>query len=254
VILLVGSLSLCLYLGWGVHNFSFLNTALLSTANDSFSLSPILATVCLLAVGVAVMAIEILSRARHNRAMASEAQELGLSFSADTRPFEGSNVQGLPFLQGDASVEAENVMQATLDGHRALVLELPSCEIVEAEAPHRHLTTVAAFRSPGGEMPEFELGRKCTLSKLDDALFRKPAVVDDQEFAREFFVHSPEPQKVHDWLTPAKLANLRPTAPAFHISANRDWMLIFRPGTQIPPEQVPEFLRETSKIASALLQ
>jgi hypothetical protein len=186
--------------------------------------------------------------------MAREAQELGLAFSADTRPFEGSDVLGLPFLQGDASMEATNVMQATLDGRRALVLELPSCEFCGAETPHRYFTTIAAFRSPGTEIPEFEIGRKCTMSKLADALFRKPAPVEDREFAKEFFVHCREPQKVHDCLTPAKLANLRPAAPAFHISANRDWMLIFRPGTQIPPEQFPEFLRETSKIASALLQ
>jgi hypothetical protein len=137
-------------------------------------LYPILATACLLSVGAAMMAIEIISRSRHNRAMSREAQELGLAFSADTRPFEGSDVHGLPFLQGDASVEAANVMQATLDGRRALVLELPSCEGCEAETPHRHFTTVAAFRSPGIDIPEFEVGRKCTLSKLVDALFRNP--------------------------------------------------------------------------------
>lgn len=253
MILLLASLSLCLYLGRGIQDYIALN-ALLSTANGSSSLYPILATACLLSVGAAMMAIEIISRSRHNRAMSREAQELGLAFSADTRPFEGSDVHGLPFLQGDASVEAANVMQATLDGRRALVLELPSCEGCEAETPHRHFTTVAAFRSPGIDIPEFEVGRKCTLSKLVDALFRKPAPVEDREFAKEFFVHCREPQKVHDCLTPAKLANLRPTAPAFHISANRDWVLIFRPGMQIPPEQFPEFLRETSKIASALLQ
>lgn len=253
MILLLASISLCLYLELGTRDFIVLNAALLSAAIRSSSLYTIFMTVGLLSVGVAVMAIEILWRSIHNCAMEREARELGLRFSADTRPFEGSDVHGLPFLQDDPSSEAANVVQATLNGRGAVVLELPSCEVCEAEAPHRHFTTVAAFRSPGS-MPEFEIGRKCALSKLGDALFRKPALVDDREFAREFFVHCREPQKVHDWLTPAKLANLRPAAPAFHISANRDWILIFRPGVQIAPERFPEFLRDTSMIASALLQ
>jgi hypothetical protein len=219
-----------------------------------FYLRPILAIVALLSAAAVVLAGESIWRWRHDRSIEHEAMELGLAFSAGARPFEGSDVHGLPLLQGDPSTEAANVVRATIDGRQALLLELPCCEICEAETPHQHFTTVAAFRCPGGETPEFEIGKKSMWSKLNDALRKKPAVIDDREFAREFFVHCQEPKKVHDWLTPQKLAKLRPAPHQFHIDANSDWILIYRPGSRIPAAQFPAFLQETSRIAAALLQ
>jgi len=255
VILLLTSLSLSSWLGRETQDFTVLYAAALNTGNDSFSHLRLILGIAGLALGsAAVLASEIVLRSRHNRAVEREAQELGLAFSAEARPFEGSDVCGLPLLQGDSSANAENVVQATIDGRRALVLELPSCEVCEAETPHPHLTTVAAFRCPGRGMPEFEIARKSLLSKLGDVLLRKAPVIEDREFANEFFVHCREPEKVHDWLTPEKLAKLRLAASPFHISANAEWILIFNPGAQIPPEQYPAFLRETSKIADALLR
>jgi len=243
----------CLHPGLENRTFISLSAALFGTANNSLDLYSILGIVGLITCATALLASEVIRRSRHNLAMEREAQELGLTFLADARPFEGSDVHGLPLLGGDPSAEAENVMQAMIDGRRALLLELPFTEACDAEALQRHFTTVAAFRCTS-ETPEFEIGKKSAWSKLGDALRQTPPVVEDQEFAKEYFVHCREPKKVHDWLTPVKLANLRPAAPAFHICANGDWILIFRPGAQIPPDQFPAFLRETSKIASALLQ
>jgi hypothetical protein len=229
--------------------------AVISAASDPLPyLHPILAIAILISCGAAVLAGESIWHSRHGRALEREAQELGLSFAAEGRPFEGSNVRGLPLLQGDSSVEASNVMQTMIDGREALVFDLPSCEICETEPPHQPFTTVVAFRCPEGKMPEFEIGRKDLISKVGDALWQKAAVIEDLEFAKEFFVHCPEPKKVHDWLTPAKLAKLRSAAAPFHVSANADWILIFRPRAQILPAEIPAFLRESSRIAAALLQ
>ena len=244
-------------MGWGVQEFNELQAAILTTANFSFPyLDSILAIAGLLSGATALLAGESIYRSRHRRAIEREARELGLAFSAYAKPFEGSDVHGLPLVQGDPSVGASNVVQATIDGRQAFVLDLPSCEACEAEVPHPPFTftTVAAFRCPGGTIPEFEIGRKGLLLKVCDALWQRPAVIEDREFAKEFFVHCPEPKKVHDWLTPAKLEQLRPAVTPFHVSANGNWIFIVRPGAQIPPEQFPAFLRESSRIAAALLQ
>jgi hypothetical protein len=203
---------------------------------------------------VAVLACQELIRSRHSGAIEREARKLGLTFSASARPFEGSDVHGLNLLAGNSSTEAANVVQGRFDGRPALVLELPFCERCEEETPCLHFTTVAAFRCLGGKMPEFEIGKKGLFSKVADALWRKPAVVDDREFTKEFFVCCQEPKRVHDWLTPAKLAGLRQPSTPFHIAANSDWILIYRPGDRIRAEQLAAFLRETSRIATALLQ
>jgi hypothetical protein len=229
--------------------------AVLGTANDSFVyLRSILAIAGLLVGAVVLLSGQAICRSRHNRSIAHEARELGLAFSADAKPFEGSDVHGLPFLEGDPCVEAANVVEITIDGRQALVLDLASAEVCEAETPHQRFTTVAAFRCPGRNMPEFEIGKKSPLAKVGDALWQKPGVLEDREFAREFFVHCAEPKKVHDWLTPEKLAKLRSTVTPFHVSANADWIMIFRPGAQISAAQFPAFLRESSRIAATLLQ
>jgi hypothetical protein len=214
----------------------------------------VLAIVGLVLSALAVLASQELFRSRHSRAIEREARRLGLTFSVAAKPFIGSDVHGLTPLQGDPSLEAANIVQGTVNGLRALVLEVPFCEVCEEETPCLHFTTVAAFRCPGCELPEFEIGRKGPLSKVADALWRKPAVVDDREFAKDFFVCCEEPARVHDWLTPAKLAELRQPSPPFHISANVDWILICRPGVRIRAQQMAEFLRETSRVAAALLQ
>lgn len=257
MILLQTSLSLSLYMGWGVQVSNGLQAAMLTTANFSFPYwRTILAVVGLILGAAALLGAESICRSRHNRAIEREARELGLTFSACAKPFEGSDVHGLPLVQGDSSVEASNVVQAVIDGRQALVFDLPSCEGFEAETPHQPFafTTVAAFRCSGGDVPEFEIGRKCLLSKVSDAFRKKPAVIEDRQFAKEFFVHCAEPKKVHDWLTPARLEKLRPAVAPFHVSANKDWIFIVRPGAQIPPEQFPMFLQESSKIVGALLQ
>lgn len=255
MILLVTAHLLSSCLGAAIRNFALVDFTAMSAANDPLAfLRPILAIAGLLFVALALLSGETILRSLHNRSIAREARELGLAFSADARPFEGSDVHGLPLLRGNPSLEVANVVDATIDGRRALVLELPSGEVCEAETPHQHFTTVAAFRCSEGEVPEFEIGRKSSLSKMGDALWHKAEVVDDREFAKEFFVHCQEPKRVHDWLTPEKLAKLRPAVAPFHVSANSDWILIFRPGAQIAPSQVPAFLRESSRIATALLQ
>lgn len=257
MILLLALHSLSFPLERDTQNFTVLYTAVLSVGNTTTAFSCerlVLALLGLVLIAAAVVAIERLINSRHSHSIKRKAQELGLAFSPDGKPFEGSDVHGLVLLQGNPSVEAKNVVRAEIDGKTALVLELPCFEVYEAETPHQHFTTVAAFRCPGGNVPEFELGRKSLVSKFGDVLWRQPAVVDDREFAKEFYVHCHEPQKVHDWLTPAKLAKLQPTVLPFHINANAGWILIFRPGEQLPAAQLPAFLRETSGIVAALLQ
>jgi hypothetical protein len=257
VLLLLASISLDSCLARGTQDFSAFFVALNAGNNgpNAFSYQRLFVAIVGLVLGAtAVLASESLFRSRHSRAMEREARKLGLAFSVAANPFEGSDVHGLPVLQGDSSMEAANVVRSSVDGRDALVLELPFCEVCEEETPCLHFTTVAAFRCPRGEMPEFEIGRKTALSKFGDVLWRKPAVIEDREFAKEFFVCCEEPEKVHDWLTPAKLAELRQSSPSFHISANADWILIYRPGICVRAEQVAAFLQETSRIAAALLQ
>jgi len=255
VILLLTSLLLSSWPGWGLQDSVVLSAAAFSATNDSFVyLRPILTIAGLSLGAVALVAGQAICRSRHNLSIAREARELGLAFSADGKPFEGSDVHGLPFLEGDPCVEAANVVEVTIDGRQALVLDLASVETCEAETPHQRFTTVAAFRCPRKDMLEFEIGKKSPLAKIGDALWQKPELLEDREFAKEFFVHCREPKKVHDWLTPEKLAKLRPAVTPFHVSANAEWVLIFRPGAQISAAQFPAFLRESSKIASALLQ
>jgi hypothetical protein len=256
VILLLASIVPDLCLGKEPQDFTVFYIAL-SGNNDSTAFSYerlVLAIVGLVLGAIAVLASQELLRSRHSRAIEREARKLGLAFSVAAMPFEGTDVHGLTPLQENPCIEAANIVQGSVDGRRVLVLELPFCEACEEETPCLHFTTIAAFRCPGGELPEFEIGRKGPLSKVADALWRKPAVVDDREFAKDFFVCCEEPARVHDWLTPAKLAELRQPSPPFQISANADWILIYRPGVRIRTEQVAEFLQETSRIAGALLR
>jgi hypothetical protein len=209
---------------------------------------------CFVIVALAGIYLGFALPVRRSRRLEQKARELGFRYSAQATPFQDSAVQGLTVLPVGSLTEVDNLLERSNGCCRFFIGDIG--DVWQETMPL--ITTVAAFRVSAIHLPVFEIEEMNVIQRVieqaEHALGKKLANFDtDQRFGSNFFVHCPDKNAVQSFLTPAKLAYLRDHAAHYHVESSSDWLLIYRPGFEVPAEEIKEFSEITSEMASVLL-
>ena len=200
----------------------------------------------LLAAGVIV---GIVVPRRRSSTLQAKAIALGFVYSTVAKPFLGTRVDALTILEDGPSTEVENALERNDGKFRTLIFDEYVASDVAAVA-----TTFAAFRAPAGDLPEFQIGSRNILERMEEALGKKVVKIDcNSEFAAHFFVQCDDEVRTRNFLQAGKLQTLCEHARHFHIESSPDWLLVYRPGVKVGIDDVARFAKQATVVAEAML-
>ena len=200
----------------------------------------------LIAAGVTVGVV--LPR-RRAKTLHDKAAALGFTYHSVAKPFLGTCVDALTILEDGASTEVENVLERTGGKLRTLIFDEYIASDTAAVA-----TTFAAFRTPKGNLPCFQIGERNLLERMEEALGKRTVKIDcNPEFSVHFFVQCDDEATTRTFLDAGKLAVLCEHARHFHIESSPDWLLVYRPDVTVGIDGVEQFAKEATVLAEALL-
>lgn len=209
---------------------------------------------CFVIVAFAGLYLGFALPVRRSRRFEQKARELGFRYSAQATPFQDSTVQGLTILNAGTLTTVDNLLERSNGYSRFLICDIS--DVWQETTPL--VTTVAAFRISNIHLPIFEIEEmnviQRVIEQVEHALGKKLSDLDgDHQFGSNFFVHCPDKNAMQSFLTPAKLAYLRDHAAHYHVESSSDWLLVYRPGFEVPTAELKEFSEIASEMASVLL-
>lgn len=203
---------------------------------------------------VAILSIWVIRRTlrrRRTEALANTAVEMGFRFDGETRtPY----LQTALFGKGH-SRKFENVMSGERAGFVVSLFDY-SFTTGGGKSQQTHTQTVANFSKDRVSLPYFELRPANILSRAWDAMAHKNIHFDaEPEFARRYVLQGALPDKVRELFTPSLISFLDrlDVHEKWHIEGVGSTLVIYRSDKTTPPEQMREFLDQTTQIATTFL-
>jgi len=215
------------------------------------------------AVVVIIMALNALAKwfkKRRAQQIEQAAQTLGFSYEA-----QGSaEIAGVWLFNANLSERKTNILRGGAAGLEALVCDVEVWSgSASSQASHnrqnRHniRQTIAAYRKPGLDLPQFQLWPGGKLAAFFSSVSRRVVKLDHSpEFTSHFVLsygaEAPDEARVAAIFTPALISGLR-IPPHLRLECWGEWLVFYRWGVTVPPEGLLDFVRETSESAAAFL-
>ncbi len=117
-----------------------------------------------------------------------------------------------------------------------------------------HFQTVAAFRKEGFRLPNFEMRPEGVLQKIGDAFTRKDIHFESHpEFSRRYQLRGDPPEEVRQLFSANLLSYLEglDRKKKWRLEASDQTLIVYRADVTVKPADLPNFLQDTSAIASS---
>lgn len=207
------------------------------------------------AVALAIVAM-LLSRRyerRRSEALASVAGHHGLSFEAVDVALAPQEMALFHLFNAGHSRESRNVMRGRSGGIDVILFDY---KYVTGSGKNQatHKQTVAAFRLEGTALPGFDLRHENVFHKIA-ALFgyRDINFPEHPEFSRRYLLRGSDEAAVRALFSPALIdsfENLATRGNWWVVEGAGERLLVYRPGKRVHPEELPQFLQDTTTVAS----
>lgn len=230
--------------------FSILQSASSSPEATAYTALAIVGGLAI-AVGIAVWAIRNGLSRKRTEALADAATEVGFTFVGEMRP---PDLQTPLFGKG-RDHQFKNVMIGDRARCKVSVFDY-SFTVGRGKSQQTHAQTVASFSKEGVSLPYFELRPANIADKVWDAVAHKNIHFDaEPEFARRYVLQGALPDKVRELFTPRLISFLDglDAHEKWHIEGVGSTLVIYHSDKKTPPEQMREFLDQTTQIATTFL-
>lgn len=202
-----------------------------------------------LLIGTAVVATAILLVRRRASKIQLHAQALGLTYAPLALPFATHGTRDFSLLVDGEATVARNFLTGTLCGMPVSVFDVPKY-LDETVA----FTTVALFQAPHRTLPAMRISPKSFASRWAERRRGTSApITDDREFNSNYSLHCENSDEAHAFVTPERARLLRTMLGAYTAECGDAGVLVYRAGTRIKAERLPDFVAAAGKIASGLL-
>jgi hypothetical protein len=207
---------------------------------------------------VIIMALNGLARwfrRRRTEQIAAAAQTLGFSFE----PEGDAEIAGVWLFNANLSAKKSNILRGGAAGLEAIVcdVEVWTGPANKQTSRNRHnlRQTIAAYRKPKLDLPQFQLWPGGKLTAFFSSVSRHIVKLDHSpEFTTHFVLSYGAEQRdeaaVAALFTPALVSGLN-IPPHLRLEGWGEWLVFYRSGVTIAPEQLLDFVRETSESAAA---
>ncbi len=157
------------------------------------------------------------------------------------------------FAKGNGNAGYRNVLKGSAAGFEALIFDYWH---EEGSGKYRHevTQTVAAFRLPGANMPDFQVSPRTVFQKLRAAFGGEEVRFDSHpEFGAHYVVRGADAISAASMFTPGVRSFLSARKSPFHVEGYYDWIVVYLPGNTVSPARLRDFVDRTAEIASGIL-
>ncbi len=202
-------------------------------------------------IGVTVWRSFARERLRSNR-LAALAPHLGFSTVKENTKY----AFGTPlFYKGETGKNLiRNAMEGMVAGLPAMVFDLRyDVNSGGEEGTSSTWRTVAAFSFPNGDFPSFTITRSGFLARR---AADKVEIAGNPEFSERFVVNGKNKEAIQTLLNAGVVQSLVSARASDNlvVEGAGTWLVLYRKGRRIRPQQWKEFLDETSLIAAGFAQ
>lgn len=200
---------------------------------------------------IAVLAISAYVAKKRAAALQKAAATLGFTYERNGAAFRKELNPGLHLLNLGRSISVDNVMRSP-DG-----LTLFDYQYLEGEARSgRNVTqTVAAFSFPAATLPDFHLGPENLLHKVAGVFGYQLIRFDSHpDFGKRFALRGRDEAAVRALFVLPLLDYFHslPAKPAWNVEGAGQWLLVYRAGKKIKPDELPAFASAASSTARVI--
>jgi hypothetical protein len=147
------------------------------------------------------------------------------------------------------------ILQGNAAGYETLLFDYVYEQGLGRSGAYEVTQTVAAFRLPGANMPDFQLYprtiRNSAAHLLDSHTFN---IEGNPEFSERYIVSSTDASLAGPFLTSAILGFLNAcTQTSYCVEGYREWIIVYKPSSAVLPERFREFIAETAELAQSIL-
>ncbi len=184
-------------------------------------------------------------------AMRAVAQTMGWTFHEEAERDPETRFGALPLFERGHSRKAKRIMTGELAGAPAVVMDY-QFTIGSGKSQQTHAQTVAIFPTHGAALPDFELAPENLFHKLGQ-VFGYQDIDFDQfpEFSKRYLLRGEDESAVRTAFNQTVLAFLEQNA-GWTVQSRGQPVCVFRAMNRSKPEEVPAFLADALRIASAL--
>ncbi len=214
-----------------------------------------------LAASILVAALVLVLTRRYERrrseALSAAALQHGMSYDAEGQPFTGQQVPAIELFNTGRTREARNVMRGSSGGNEITLFDY---KYVTGSGKNQsvHQQTVAAFRLPGAGLPVFQLRHEGLFAKLASALgYQDIDFPDHPEFSRRYLLRGKDESAIRTAFSPALIDFFEQLAPGekwWTVEGAGDVLVIYRADARVRPEELAQFLQDTTTIAAQFRQ
>ena len=184
---------------------------------------------------------------RRDAAIALAAEELGLTYRKDGRDLQTHPFTRFGLFQQGRRRRLRNVIQGHVDEVEMIVFDYRFFT-----GSHRNHSlwrqTVAAFRLPDMDVPEFDLQPEKWVHKLTELFgYQDIDFVDSPHFSDQYLLRGSDEEAVRD-LFSVDLRQFMESINGFSLAGGEHWLVIYQCDRRVGPMELKVFIEETFKI------
>ncbi len=210
-----------------------------------------------LVAAVLVLAISRRRERRRTEALSQAASQHGLSFEGESASLATAESGAIHLFNIGHHRQSRNVMRGT-SGGMDLVLFDYRYVTGSGKSQSTHEQTVAAFRVPGANLPGFELRHETMVEKIASVFgYQDIDFPDHAEFSRRYLLRGKDENAVRAAFSPALIDFFEQLAAGekwWGVEGAGDSLVVFQPAKRAKPEELTQFIQETTIVASQFRQ
>lgn len=187
-------------------------------------------------------------RRRRTEALRQAASTLALPFSErDDTLFQEAFFQ-LPLFQRGGSREVSNVLRKRSASGEAILFDYTFQEgSGEDSSPYQE--TIAAFRVPTRNLPQFSLRPKPVFDKLGKLFGQQEIDFESSpEFSKSYRLQGSQESAIREAFN-LRVLQFFSQNPSWHLEGSGEWLVSYQLQRQVKPEELSLFLQQTTQIS-----
>ncbi|MHB0959377.1 MAG: hypothetical protein ACYC6N_07120 [Pirellulaceae bacterium] len=188
-----------------------------------------------------------MSEKKRRTAVGSVAQQLGLSFAEEGGPELLSALSDLPLFSRGRAKRITNLIQGETDEMSMGIFDY-RYTTGSGKNSHTYRQTVAFFRSPGRDLPQFELKPQSFLHGIGKMFgYQDIDFQSHPKFSRTFVLRGTNETQVREVFT-ADVLSFFESKPSISVEAQGHDLILYRPSKRVKPDELHELMAEGFEI------